>query len=117
MPLPPEEFSVDVLRHPGGIVVAPRGDVDLATVGEVRAACAAPEGTLVLDLRGVDFLDTSGLNLVLECQRRAESDGSRFAVVRGPAEVQRLFEILGLNHRLGFVDDPAEALSHAQPGA
>jgi hypothetical protein len=47
---------------------------------------------------------------VMECQRRADADGMGFAVVRGSALVMRIFEIAGLNHRLRFVDDPAEAL-------
>jgi anti-anti-sigma factor len=105
------EFSVDVDAHPGAVVVAPRGDVDLATVGEVRAACEAADGPLVLDLRRVKFLDTSGLRLVLELQRRAESRGTGFAVVQGAPRVQRLFEIAGLTHRLRFVGAPEEALA------
>jgi anti-sigma B factor antagonist len=112
---PGTEFSVDVAVVPGGVVVAPRGEIDMATVDMVRDACERPTGTLVLDLRGVEFLDTSGLNLVLECQRRAETEGSRFALVRGDAAVQRLFDVLGLNHRLAFVDDPDQALSDGRP--
>jgi anti-sigma B factor antagonist len=113
-PLP--DFSVDVRRHPGAVVVAPRGDVDMATVEHVRAACEASGGRLVLDLRGVEFLDTSGLNLILEQQRLADADGFSFTVVRGPRHVQRLFDITGLNHRLHFVADPAEALGDGRPG-
>jgi anti-sigma B factor antagonist len=113
-PLP--DFSVDVLRHPGAVVVAPRGEVDMATVEQVRAACEASGGRLVLDLRGVEFLDTSGLNLILEQQRLADADGFSFTVVQGPEHVQRLFEIAGLNHRLHFVADPAEALADDRPG-
>jgi len=108
--LPPDEFSVEVVRHGGALIVAPHGEVDMETAPELRAACDAADGTLILDLRAVAFLDTSGLNLVMECQRRADVDGVGFAVVRGPALVMRIFEIAGLNHRLRFVDDPAEAL-------
>jgi len=108
--LPPDEFSVEVVRHGGALIVAAHGEVDMATAGELRAACGAADAMLVLDLRAVGFMDTSGLNLVMECQRRADADGMGFAVVRGSALVMRIFEIAGLNHRLRFVDDPAEAL-------
>ena len=108
--LPPDEFSVEVVRHGGALIVAAHGEVDMATADELRAACGAADAMLVLDLRAVEFIDTSGLNLVMECQRRADVDGVGFAVVRGSAFVMRLFEIAGLNHRLRFVDDPAEAL-------
>jgi len=111
----PPHFSVDVAAHPGGVVVAPRGDIDIATVDEVRAPCRAAERGLVLDLRAVEFLDTSALHLVVECRRRADTDGVPFAVVRGRASVQRLFEIAGLNDWVRFVDDPAEALPGGGP--
>ena len=50
---------------------------------------------LVLDLRAVGFMDTSGLRLVISQQRRAEAGGYRFVVVPGSAKIQRLFEIAG----------------------
>ena len=111
------EFSVHVTRRPGALVVAPQGEIDVATVERVRAACAAHErGTLALDLREVGFLDSSGLRLVVECQRRADACGHRFVVVRGRGSVQRLFEVVGLGHRLTVVDEPAEALADADLG-
>jgi anti-anti-sigma factor len=114
MPALPD-FSIDVVRHLGAVVVAPRGDVDMATVDQLRAACEPSDGGLVLDLRRVEFLDTSGINFVLERQRHADADGLSFTVVRGPEHVQRLFDIAGLNHRLRFVADPAEALGDDRP--
>jgi anti-sigma B factor antagonist len=115
--MPPLPFAVDVLRHSDAVVVAPRGDVDMATIGQLRAACAACDGGLVLDLRAVEFLDTTGLNFIIERQRDADADGLRFTLVRGPEHVQRLFDIAGLNHRLRFVGDPAEALGDGRPAA
>jgi anti-anti-sigma factor len=109
------EFSVDVLRHPGAVVVKPRGDLDMASVEQVRAACDADDSKLVLDLRAVDFLDTTGINFILERQRHADADGLSFTLVRGPEHVQRLFDIAGLNHRLRFVADPADALVDGRP--
>jgi anti-anti-sigma factor len=65
--------------------------------------------TLTLDLREVGFMDTSGLRLVIEEQRRAARGDYRFVVVRGSSRVQRLFEIAGLagDDEL-FVDAPPE---------
>jgi anti-anti-sigma factor len=114
MPALPD-FSVDVLRHLGAVVVAPRGDVDMATVDRLRAASDVPDAGLILDLRAVEFLDTSGINFILERQRHADTHGSSFTLVRGPEHVQRLFDIAGLNHRLRFVADPAEALADGRP--
>lgn len=89
-------------RRDNSLVVAPRGELDIATVGEVRGAVDASAGTqhLVLDLSGVTFIDTSGMSLVLELQQRTTAAGRRFTVVQGTEEVRRLFEISGLEPRL-----------------
>jgi anti-anti-sigma factor len=57
-----------------------------------------------LDLRGVRFLDTSGLQLIVEEHRRARRDGYDLSIRRGPAAVQRVFEIAGLEGVLPFAD-------------
>jgi anti-anti-sigma factor len=104
---PQPEFTVDVRRTEESVVVAPTGEIDLSTVEQVRALLRRHErGTLVLDLRGVEFLDSSGLTMILEQHRRAEQSGFAFVLTRGPDRVQRIFDITGLMHRLTFVDDP-----------
>ena len=100
------EFSVHGRRERSALVVAPRGELDLVTVPKVRAVLQDHrEGDLVLDLREVAFMDTSGVHLIFEQQRRAEADGFSFALVRGPDPLQQLFDIVGLTHRLTFVDE------------
>ena len=104
----PTEFNVVVRREGAALVVAPEGELDMATVASLREALEADRGdasVLVLDLRGLGFLDTSGLQLVFEQQRRAEEEGFSFVLVRGQRHVQRLFEIAGMNDRLTVVDE------------
>lgn len=88
-------------------VVAPRGEVDLATVAAVRHALRSEEAgaRVVLDLRQVEFMDSAGLGLIVEQMLRAEQDGSGFAVVRGSEQVQRLLRMAGLDERLVVLDD------------
>lgn len=96
------------------LLVVPRGDLDIASVGRVREMVArvrAGHDTIVIDLRGVGFLDTSGLRLLLEEHEHALGEGGRVVFVRGGKGVQRIFEIAGLDRQLPFVDDPAEALA------
>ena len=105
----PGNFDVAVDRQGSNVTVAPKGEVDLATVRVVRDAVEQSDNgfeSLVLDLREVSFMDTSGLRYVLELNERAEQEGFRLALVRGPAAVQRVFEISGLDARLPFVDEP-----------
>lgn len=102
------DFNVVVRREGAALIVAPEGELDMATVDSLREELERGPGDarfLVLDLRGLGFLDTSGLQLVFEQQRRAEEEGFSFVLVRGRRHVQRLFEIAGMNDRLTIVDD------------
>lgn len=95
-------------------IVAPRGDLDLYTVEEARAAIAIrPDvcDTVVLDLRGLSFFDTSGMHLVVETAHALARAGVRFAIVRGAPQVQRLFTIARLDEQLPFFDDLDAALA------
>jgi anti-anti-sigma factor len=93
-------------------LVAVTGDVDLATVDVLRAqlTSALQRGhKVVLDLRDVAFMDTQGLAAVIEAEKASSESGTQFVVVRAPATVHRLFEMIGLSDRLTVVDDPAAA--------
>jgi anti-anti-sigma factor len=105
----PGNFDVHTARTGSGLLVTPRGEVDLATVDLVRQAVESewqPDEDVVLDLREVGFMDTSGLRYVLELVERASRDGFGVRLVRGPRAVQRVFEVSGLEPRMPFVDDP-----------
>ncbi|HKO28818.1 MAG TPA: STAS domain-containing protein [Solirubrobacteraceae bacterium] len=106
------QLSLEVRREGDTAVVSARGDIDLSTLAKATAAldgARAGARSLVLDLRDVGFMDTSGLSLIIEEQRRAAATGYRFAVIRGSRRVQRLFEIAGLaDDSELFVDPPAD---------
>jgi anti-anti-sigma factor len=107
----PGNFDVLTERDGDALVVSPRGEIDLATVGLVRQAVdreQQPGESVVLDLREVGFMDTSGLRYVLELNDRAGQEGFRLLLVRGSRAVQRVFEVSGLEPRLPFVDDPTQ---------
>src|SRR5947209_5421240 len=110
MPQRPE-FSVEVRETATAIVVAPTGELDMATVPRLRAALdsVSRDATrLVLDLRELEFIDTSGMRLILELNERARRDGLDLALVPGHDAVQRLFEIAGVAGELPFGDAPAD---------
>lgn len=65
-----------------------------------------PVRRLVLDLRGVAFIDSTGLRLVVETEARARDEAIELVLVRGPAEVQRVFALAGLSEILPFVEAP-----------
>jgi anti-sigma B factor antagonist len=103
------QLNVATEERPGLAVVSLTGELDIAEVGEVEVVLAAVEGkrppVLVLDLRGLEFIDSSGLRLVLEADMRARREARRLLVVPGPDAVHRVFLIALLDKRLEFVDD------------
>lgn len=110
----PTPFSVDVSQIGPALVVTVSGEIDIATVPAVRAALDGHDGdagVVVLDLRRLSFMDTSGLQLLVEWRRRCEGDRCALAVVRGPTTVQRLLDVAGLTPHLWIVDTPEEAIA------
>ncbi len=87
-----------------------QGELDLSTVDVLRDVLhseKARAATVVLDLRQLQFIDSSGLSLVVSEQRRASEDGFRFAIaVGGALSVQRVFELTGLQGTLTLVETP-----------
>ena len=59
--------------------------------------------TVVLDLSETTFLDSTGVRLVLDANARARAGSTRLVLLPGPPQVQRVFEVCGLNDMLPFV--------------
>jgi anti-anti-sigma factor len=98
-------FTIDVAELPGGVRITPRGELDVATQGELRAVLERhAAGAMTLDLGELAFLDTSGLRLILETAEAARRDRREFAVLRGSAAVQRLFDLAGVAELVPFRD-------------
>jgi anti-sigma B factor antagonist len=96
----------------GVTVVALSGELDAAAYDEVdvqmeRIDAAAPDA-FAIDLRELRFMDSSGVRIVIRQRERVTSRGGRFAIVRGPDLVARLFDLVGLDGVIEQVDDPAE---------
>jgi anti-sigma B factor antagonist len=109
--MPNLEF--ETTRNGTVATVTPTGELDLsgATVleAELDRLAEDPElGAIVLDLRGLEFMDSSGLRLVVVADMRAREAGRRFALIRGGDTVHRVFEITRMSERLEFIDS-AEA--------
>jgi anti-sigma B factor antagonist len=103
------EFDLETVTEGEVVRLALRGEFDLSVVPRVedelkRVEAASPE-TLVLDLSGLEFMDSSGLRSVVTADDRARTAGRRFVVVNGPDPVRRVFEITKVDERIELVDD------------
>ena len=107
----------------GGAWLRLAGELDTATVPRVAHLLDAAEQfarLIVVDLRQLTFMDSSGIHLLLDADRRAWALGHRLIVVRGPAHVDRVFTLTGASETVEIVDpDTAqqtiEALHHLAP--
>ncbi len=107
-------FGLTIEPLAGGAVrVALRGELDLEHAYTFDEELKRVEGTrppcLVLDLRGLSFLDSCGLARLLAAQRRARRDRRRLLFVRGTTAVQRLLAITAIDDHFDMVSElPAE---------
>ncbi|SRR5689334_5308674 len=104
----PDDFAVLTEARDDRVVLALRGELDMASlpvlrdaVETLRASGSAPS-RVVVDLRELAFLDSMGLEFLLRL-----GDDVELELIRGPRQVQRLFDVMGLNEVLTFVEPPA----------
>ena len=70
-------------------------------------------GRLLLDLRSLEFMDTTGLARLVAVRRRCRRSGRRLVIVRGPLAIQRIFAFSSTDEQFELVGDPSEALATA----
>jgi anti-anti-sigma factor len=111
--MPPESGAFSVGRHEEAqrVVFVPRGELDLATAPDFEAAIvgALDSGRrVVIDLRELDFMDSSGVRVLITAHAKAGGHRERLTLVR-PAPggtVARIVEIAGVEEALHMVDEP-----------
>jgi anti-sigma B factor antagonist len=103
-PACPQPFSVDVNLGNDVAIVQPHGELDLATVETLRDAIdrLEPVERLVLDLRGLSFLDSTGLRLLVSLHHRAQRDRFQLTLFAPPAPAARVIQLTGLDQALPF---------------
>jgi anti-anti-sigma factor len=109
----------DELAHPGGLVVrglkesdafllSLYGELDLATSSllerKLQMAESAGSDRVVLDLSGLQFLDSTGLHTLLRAQQCWLATGREFSLLRGPRAVHRVFELTQATRLFTFED-------------
>ncbi len=70
---------------------------------ELRRAEASDASSIIVDLSALEFIDSTGIRLLLMAADRC-NDSGRFTLLRGPRQVHRVFEITDLVDRLPFAD-------------
>jgi anti-anti-sigma factor len=107
-------LRVDVQNEHDATIVAVSGELDLASSPELDAVLERAgdygAGLVLVDLRGLEFMDSTGLSVLVKAHQRAEDAGTRFGLVNGPAQVRRLLSLTGIGDRVTVVENPDELL-------
>jgi anti-anti-sigma factor len=94
------------------------GELDIDTTPQLERTLREPRAQLVvLDLRELAFIDSSGVHAIVNASVRARQFGQRLVLLRGPARVDRIFGLTGNSADVekGYMD-PVDAL-HLLPEA
>jgi anti-sigma B factor antagonist len=101
---PPEPFTVEVRPDRKRVVLVPRGELDLASVDDLRGELDGLVNRgferLVVDLRSLEFMDSSGLRLLLQQSQRGDAT---IELIDGVAPISKLFDLTGTRELLRFV--------------
>jgi anti-anti-sigma factor len=107
----PEQFSCEVQPERGAVRVHPVGSLDVATADVLDAQLhelrEAGFRRLIVDLGKLEFMDSTGLRLLLEWDAESRADGFGVEVAPGPPAVQRVFELTGTASLLRFTSEQA----------
>ncbi|MFF0416179.1 STAS domain-containing protein [Kitasatospora sp. NPDC004745] len=110
----PETLGFTAVARPWerGTVLTLVGELDLDTAGALTVALdavlAVPGTVVVLDCAGLEFCDSSGLNVMLRAHKRAVAGGGRVELARPRPMVLRMLELTGATHALPVRDSVPE---------
>jgi anti-sigma B factor antagonist len=104
------QLQIAVQREADRVVVRLEGELDLSNAPLLQSAIDDAEldatAMVVLDLEELQFIDSTGLRIVLELRERSLARGQDFAVTPGSQQVQRLLSVTGVAEHLQTIDAP-----------
>ena len=108
-------FDVTIEERGDTVHVTLLGELDISNATrleeDLQRVEAGNPALLLLDLSRLDFMDSTGLRLLIRADARAREGGRRLVLVRGNEMVQRVLRVTGLDERLEIVDDPGALAS------
>ena len=108
-------FTVQLQPHADAAVIVVSGELDIASAPELEQVLdqIQPEQTklVIVDLRELEFMDSTGLSIIVRAHQRLAEEGCELTLVQGPPQVQRLLDLTGVAERLRLGAEPGELLN------
>jgi anti-sigma B factor antagonist len=96
------DFGLEVDQEDNASVLHVTGEVDVATAPRLREQVVKLVGEgetrIVIDLEGVEFIDSTGLGVLVGALKRARTHGGDVVIVCTQTRILKVLEITGLNH-------------------
>lgn len=118
-PSQPSLFRVEVHTVESYRVAGLSGEIDLSNAADLQRLLngLVEQGPVVVDLSGLDFLDSTGLSALIVARRRADRFGTRLGLAGARGAVRKVLEITGLDRHLGsYADVPAAVAALRRSG-
>jgi len=101
------------------VIVTASGEIDLYTAPALQAELAAVLGgghpvRVVVDLSGVEFCDSTGMNVLLSAMKRARERGGALDLAGPQPAVRKVLQVTGLDSVFNVVEDSADAVTAAE---
>jgi anti-anti-sigma factor len=100
-------FEINVHDTPASLTLHLRGELDLATVDQIRDVVTARvdgQAGVTIDLSGLTFMDSTGIRLLLELND--QPDGPPVRYVEPSREVAPILDLTGIRHVLAWTEPP-----------
>jgi anti-anti-sigma factor len=108
-----QQLQLTTQQHDGRAVVRLKGELDIATVDELRQHLHKARQSygehVILDLTDLEFMDSQGLSVIINCHKAVNAAAGSLVLVAPRPIVRRTLEITGLSRRLDVFDSIEEA--------
>jgi anti-sigma B factor antagonist len=107
-------FTVQLQPRSDVALIVVSGELDIASAPELEQTFEQirPDLTklVIVDLRELEFMDSTGLSIIVRAHQRLAEHGCELTLIKGPPQVQRLLDLTGLADRLRVGSEPGELL-------
>ena len=102
--LTPDHLTIASRIEADEVTLTICGEIDLISAPALERALRDAEssrpGRIVLDLAALDFIDSSGIHMLIHARERADANGHQLVLAHVPAHAQRVFGLIGVSARL-----------------
>lgn len=105
-----EGFRFELETQGNGALLTLHGEFDVANCQQLATTIAGLSGfrVVVIDLSKLEFIDSTGLGLLVRTHSARQSSGQRLVIVEGSGQVRRLLQLTGLSERLDLLEQVPE---------